>query len=439
MTPSRAAPVVLPEWSRCDPSKHEGLRGLTLDPESRAMAESLRRSGILTVRERPDGLEVETRSSVGRLSLGPLRLAVHPKLGHDTLSGLFRYAYSLGNLRRFDLTEYRSGGSLFEDLLAEQLRLEVEELLHSGLRRAYEPREAWLPTVRGRIDLRRLAQGGGAARAVLPCRFHARVEDSALNRVLLSGLRLAAQVCSDGGLAIRIRRLAAVLGRTVEEVPLTGARLASTLRGLDRLTESYRPAIELIVLLYEGTDASLLGEQGSVVRLPGFLFDMNRFFQALLLRLLRDHLSPLEVKDERGLAGMFAYLPGANPKGRRTPTPRPDFTIVDRGRVVAILDAKYRDLWERSLPREMLYQLALYAVGQKATNEAVILYPTMALEAREARVGLQDPLSGGTVAQVVVRPVPLPQVAELVARKDAGGRSALGALVRMLALGEASG
>ena len=48
-------------------------------------------------------------------------------------------------------------------------------------------------------------------------------------------------------------------------------------------------------------------------------------------------------------------------------------------------------------------------------------------------------LSGGTVAQVVVRPVPLPQVAELVARKDAGGRSALGALVRTLALGEVPG
>lgn len=440
MKPSPTVSVVLPEWSRCDSRDHEGLRGLTLDAASRVVAEQLQRAGILAVRERRDGLEIETRSSVGRLSLGPLRLAVHPKLGGDAMRGLFRYAYALDDLHRFEATEYHGGGLLFEDLVAEQLRLEVEQLMHHGLRRAYEPREAWLSTVRGRIDLRRVAQAGSSARAALPCRFHARVEDSALNRVLLSGLRLAARVCSNGGLATRIRRLAAVLGRTIERVPLSGARIASTLRSLDRLTESYRPAIGLIGLLHEGQDPALLDEPGHTLRLPGFLFDMNRFFQALLLRLLRDHLPPLEVRDERGLTGMFAYLPGANPRGRRAPTPRPDFTIVDRGHTVAILDAKYRDLWERSLPREMLYQLALYAVGQQAIDEAVILYPTTAPEAREAQIGLRDPLGGGTMARVVLRPVLLPRVAELVRRKDARGREALRAVARGLALGtEASG
>lgn len=433
--PSPVVPVVLPEWSRCDPRQHEGLRGLALDSASRVLAERLRRAGVLTVRERRDGLEIETRSSVGRLSLGPLRLAIHPKLGGQALHGLFRYAYGLDDLRRFEATEYRSEGLLFEDLVAEQLRLEAEQLLRRGLRRAYEPREAWLPTVRGRINMDRVAEAVGHGRAALPCRFHDRVEDSALNRVLLAGLRLAARVCSDGGLAIRIRRLATTLGRTIDPIPLSRARIATIQRGLDRLTESYRPALELIGLLYDGQDPALLDEAGRTLRLPGFLFDMNRFFQALLLRLLREHLSPLEVRDERGLSGMFTYLPGANPRGRRPPTPQPDFTIVDRGRVVAILDAKYRDLWERSLPREMLYQLALYALGQGATDEAVILYPAMAPEAREARIGLRDPLGGGLVAQVILRPVPLSRVAALVGRLDAPGRQALGAVVRELASG----
>ncbi len=81
-----------------------------------------------------------------------------------------------------------------------------------------------------------------------------------------------------------------------------------------------------------------------------FSFDMNLFFQALLSRFLREYLQGYAVQDQYNMDGMMSYDPAHNPRKRQAPTLRPDYMVRRQAKIVAILDAKYRDLWENRLP-----------------------------------------------------------------------------------------
>jgi 5-methylcytosine-specific restriction enzyme subunit McrC len=170
----------------------------------------------------------------------------------------------------------------------------------------------------------------------------------------------------------------------------------------------------LVQLLLEGVGPAL-GEASDPIELPGFLFDMNRFFQALISRLLNSELDNVSVRDERTLGNLFEYDPSRNPRLRRSHAPRPDFSVMSKGKVIALLDAKYRDLWENHLPAHMLYQLAIYALSQEeAGARAIILYPCTDRGATDQALHFKDPIRRQTRAEVILRPVNLLQLADIV-------------------------
>ncbi len=416
--------VPLEEWDRrvVGAALNDPVAAIDLSSATdQALVKKLSDAGMLTVRELRRGIEITTRSFVGKIQFDQFSITITPKLGQESFMRLFRYAYDLRDLARMPTTPFSAGGNLFEDLLPVQLLAETEELLARGLDRRYVAVEESLASPRGRIDMNRIARDGGIIRGSLPCRHYLRLSDCLLNQVLLGGILFAAGCAQSPPLKIALRRLADVLAVSVRSRPLHRHLVAQANRNLDRMAAAYAPALTIISLLLEG-ESPALEDSDESIQLPGFLFDMNRFFQRLLGRFLRENLEDAEVLEEQPLKKLLRYARNENPKGRRAPKPRPDFAIkMDNGKL-HLLDAKYRDLWQHELPREMLYQLAIYALSQPKGSIATILYPTMANNARPARIEIAEPVGEWDRAFIVLQPVHLPELDRVIAGGYATGR-----------------
>jgi 5-methylcytosine-specific restriction enzyme subunit McrC len=201
---------------------------------------------------------------------------------------------------------------------------------------------------------------------------------------------------------------------TVSPVPMSVALVHSALAAIDRRTQRYGPALRLIDLLNSGQTAAIFdGDAEQQTTIPGFALDMNLLWQRLLTRVLREWPIGTAVETEVPLRGVFSVDPAFSPRQRFVPLARPDFAVkLDKGRV-RLLDAKYRDLWRESLPREMLYQLALYAAAQ-GEGVVAILYPSIVSNASEERIRIHDVAIGDVRWAVALRPVSLEKLERLI-------------------------
>lgn len=414
--------IACQEWHTYSPENTEALRGLHLDdPVARAAAADLAATERLTILDLRHGLHIVTGPYVGTLRLGDLRLTIQPKIQGMPLLVLLRYAYGLRNLRLLDVLAQGVEAASFQDLLIHQLCTEADELLARGLHRRYMQRSEALASPRGKINFAAIARQAVLVEAALPCTHHPRLVDNTLNRMVLASLRLAIGQTGHLGLRVQLETLAARLAGAISATRLTPELLKQVHREANRLTAAYQPVRAIAALLLEG-QGTALQPTATQVPVPGFLFDMNRFFQMLMLRFLRDGLPDHVVCDERRIFGMLAYDPERNPRRRQAPAPRPDFVVLYGGKPVALLDAKYRDLWEAPLPRDMLYQLVIYARSSEGGGRAVILYPTLHSEAQDACVQVTDPILGQRRGEVILRPVNLDVLARLVS-DDSGAEA----------------
>jgi 5-methylcytosine-specific restriction enzyme subunit McrC len=409
---ARLTSVSLTEWDNIGPRSDNRLEGATLSVVARRLAESLR--GRVDIREMHDGLEIASTSFVGRIDFDRFRIAIQPKLPAMPLSILLRYAYALRDVSIIDETRTSTTRHGLQDMLILMLADEVEELLHRGLSRRYMRVSEKLENPRGKVVFFELACQGGVIEARLPCIYFERRIDWQLNQVLRAGLDLASRMTADRLLRQRLHRLGGMFCGVERISQLRIDHIEQAERELTRLTAANAGALTIIQLLANMQGIEFESAPGTT-RMPGFLFDMNRFFQRLLSRFLRENLTAHEIFDERAIGDVFTYSKHANPKKRSIPKPRPDYALLREGQICGYLDAKYRDVWEKGLPAEWLYQLSIYALAAPY-NVSVLLYATMAADARDEQIEVRQPmfsLSRGP-AFVILRPVLMTKLAELL-------------------------
>jgi len=400
--------INLNEWERIL------LDGVELsDNNARTMAQSLTDKRIIEITELKNGLSIRTNSYVGRIKLGHLQINVQPKITGMPLYELLKYAYGLRNLKLFNTAEHTFSDFSFFDLLIYELYIETEDLMRRGIQKSYRSFDENLSSPRGRIDMNRLCAQGGITKETLPCSYFQRDEDQILNRTMLAGLKLALKIVQDNNLKVNLRRLCSTLEETIGDVPLTRTGLRHARNHINRLTDRYTAVFEIINILYESQGIQF--EDGSSpINLRGYFFDMNAFFETLIGRLLADYSEEYRLKDQFSLHDLFMYTPGFNPKRKRSPTPRPDYALMKDGKVVKLMDAKYRDLWERNLPSDMLYQLAIYAVSGIGNKTATILYPAIDDIPTLQKIDVNDPTSNTKLASVILQPLNLKKIAEYI-------------------------
>jgi 5-methylcytosine-specific restriction enzyme subunit McrC len=359
--------------------------GLTLSHRDLRIAERLAarpQDTSIVVRATADGVEIQTRGSVGLVRFDQFELQIEPKFPGGTLQ-LFRMVQFASGIRgvewlpravRIDLF-----GANLLDLLVELLAWSSERLIRAGLRADYVSREGDLPVVRGRLLLdQQLVERMGQFDRVV-CRYDEHEQDILDNQLLAVALERGSRLATDPSVRRHARSTAGVFKEVCDPTSFDIEQRARMT--YDRANRDYRDAHALAWLLLDGTGLpDELGPGRTVAR--SFLIDMSAVFERFLEHALRALLDTERhrVRVQKGRTIVWDATRGLQYAGVR-----PDLLVERRDRTDIRLpvDAKYKPYGEggRKIQVGDLSQAFLYAYAYRNTDSpdppsAVLVYPS---------------------------------------------------------------
>lgn len=366
----------------------------------------------ISVDELKDGLRLTSRSWVGVLRFHGFELQVVPKLVGDNLGlvELIDYSAGLNALDRYPTVRtFDGGGSSLFDLIALLLVESCERVLRGGILSDYCEVEEQLSVVRGRLltDRQVLKRFGRLDR--LECRYDEYLTDVLENQILLMAFSTCAGHVRHPTVSMRVRRLLAIFSEvcSVGDLNIREARPSLV---YNRRNENYREAHELAWLILDGLGIEDVYAAGSQ-RCFAFLLDMNRLFEAFIIRWLRQIVTKLGIRalPQRRDRTILWNAGLARPHAAVIPD-----LLLERntcpGKFLPI-DAKYKLYDQRSVATSDIYQTFLYAYAfgeeHPMLPTAIILYPASSPATAQMNLHVRRS-SGATSAQLCTIPIHIP-------------------------------
>ena len=319
----------------------------TLSPEQARELAELRIVRVFPERP-PDLWRLEADSRVGVVTGSDWELRIRPRLAIPKL--FFLLAYSRNPKGWKDLAAALEEADDVVSALATGFAVHAERALHRGLLHGYVHVEERRNDFRGRVRFAdQLARLHGRP-LPLEVAYDDFVTDILENRMLRTAADLLLRLRRvPEATRTRLMRIRALL----EDVtPLARPREVRP-PGITRLNERYSAALALAELVLRST--SISPRQGRRTA-TAFLFDMNEVFESFVTAALTGAMRPY------GGWLRAQYTTALDHDG--TLAIRPDITWWKGGRCLAVVDAKYKSLVDRStMPNADAYQLLAYCVA----------------------------------------------------------------------------
>ncbi len=302
---------------------------------------------------------------------------------------LLVYASDLAAFRDAFDAEPDEGAEL-PDVLARLLAMVVERRLRRNLSRAYQPRQAVLTRVRGRLDWFETLSGMHLERGRVVCRYEDLTFDTPRNRLVRVALETMAARGGHGDTAASCRQLA----RTLALLGVAPVRPSREEMVRDRISGHQADDRLMVAVARLALDLVLPSETAGDVRVTRLEHDetlLRRIFEKAVAGFYRHELQGRDGWQVRPQAWL-GWDPKVPSDGALAllPAMRPDLTLERAPNCRIVLDTKFaavltpRRHGGESFKSAHIYQLYAYLRSQAGCGnpfgdgaEGVLLYPSL--------------------------------------------------------------